>query len=109
MLQGVAPTVTSVWRQQPFELGEDKRMTPETDAEDREMQVGCKGCEHFERNVLSHAPSSSMAEVPQDLKAVFKVRREKTAKALAEEFVERNLAIDALEATEKPNPQYPRH
>lgn len=43
---------------------------------------------HFERNVLSHVPSSSMAEVAQDLKAIFKVRRAKTAQALAEEFVE---------------------
>ena len=42
---------------------------------------------HFERNVLSHVPASSMAEVTQDLKAIFKVRREKTALALAEEFV----------------------
>jgi len=43
---------------------------------------------HFERNVLSHVPASSTAEVAQDLKAVFKVRREKTARALVEEFVE---------------------
>jgi putative transposase len=43
---------------------------------------------HFERNVLSHVPSSSMAEVAQDLKVLFKVRRAKSAKALAEEFVE---------------------
>jgi putative transposase len=43
---------------------------------------------HFERNVLSHVPASSMAEVTQDLKAIFKVRREKTALALSEEFVE---------------------
>jgi putative transposase len=43
---------------------------------------------HFERNVLSAVPASSMTEVAQDLKAVFKVRREKTARALAEEFVE---------------------
>ncbi len=43
---------------------------------------------HFERNVLSHVPASSMGEVAEDLKAVFKVRREKTALALAEEFVE---------------------
>jgi putative transposase len=43
---------------------------------------------HFERNVLSHVPSSSMAEVAQDLKAIFRVRRVKTAEALAEEFVE---------------------
>jgi len=43
---------------------------------------------HFERNVLSHVPATSMSEVAQDLKAIFKVRREKTAEALAEEFVE---------------------
>ena len=43
---------------------------------------------HFERNVLSHVPASSMAEVAQDLKAIFKVRRHKTARALAEEFTE---------------------
>jgi putative transposase len=43
---------------------------------------------HFERNVLAHVPSSSMAELAQDLKAIFKVRRAKTARALAEEFVE---------------------
>jgi putative transposase len=43
---------------------------------------------HFERNVLAHVPTSSMAEVAQDLKALFKVRRERTAQALAEEFVE---------------------
>ena len=43
---------------------------------------------HFERNVLSQVPSSSMAEVAEDLKAVFKVSREKTARALAKEFSE---------------------
>jgi putative transposase len=43
---------------------------------------------HFERNVLSHVPASEMNEVAEDLKAVFKVRRQKTARALAEEFVE---------------------
>jgi len=43
---------------------------------------------HFERNVLSHVAASSMAEVAEDLKAIFKVRRKKTAEALAEEFVE---------------------
>lgn len=43
---------------------------------------------HFERNVLAHVPASSMADVAEDLKAVFRVRREKTARALAEEFVE---------------------
>jgi putative transposase len=43
---------------------------------------------HFERNVLAHVPGSSMVEVAEDLKAIFKVRREKTARALATEFVE---------------------
>ncbi len=43
---------------------------------------------HFERNVLAHVPASSMAEVAEDLKAIFKVRRHKTARALAEEFIE---------------------
>jgi transposase-like protein len=42
---------------------------------------------HFERNVLSHVPSGEMSEVAEDLKAIFKVRRQKTARALAEEFV----------------------
>ncbi len=51
--------------------------------------VGWQRCVvHFERNVLSHVPASSMSEVAEDLKAIFKVRREKTARALAEEFVE---------------------
>jgi putative transposase len=43
---------------------------------------------HFERNVLSYVPASEMSEVAEDLKAIFKVRRERTARALAEEFVE---------------------
>jgi putative transposase len=43
---------------------------------------------HFERNVLSSVPSSEMSEVAEDLKAVFKIRRQKTARALTEEFVE---------------------
>ncbi len=42
---------------------------------------------YFERNVLSHVPASSMGEVAEDPKAIFEVRREKTARALAEEFV----------------------
>ena len=42
---------------------------------------------HFQRNVLSHVPSSSMSEVAEDLSAIFKVSRGKTAEALAEEFV----------------------
>ena len=51
--------------------------------------VGWQRCVvHFERNVLSHVPASSMSEVAEALKAIFKVRREKTALALAEEFVE---------------------
>lgn len=51
--------------------------------------VGWQRCVvHFERNVLSHVPASEMGEVAEDLKALFKVRREKTAHALAEEFVE---------------------
>src|ERR671932_598349 len=37
---------------------------------------------HFERNVLSHVPASSMGEVAEELKAIFKVRRQKTARAL---------------------------
>ena len=43
---------------------------------------------HFMRNVLSHVPAKAMSEVAEDLKAIFKVRREKTARALAEEFIE---------------------
>jgi putative transposase len=43
---------------------------------------------HFERNVLSHVPTTSMEEVAHDLKAIFKVRRQKSARALAEEFIE---------------------
>jgi transposase-like protein len=43
---------------------------------------------HFQRNVLSHVPASSMAEVAEDFSAIFKVSREKTARTLAEEFVE---------------------
>ena len=51
--------------------------------------VGWQRCVvHFERNVLCHVPASEMGEVAQDLKAIFKVRRERTARALAEEFVE---------------------
>jgi putative transposase len=43
---------------------------------------------HFERNVLSHVPASETGEVAEDLKAIFKIRRERSARALAEEFVE---------------------
>jgi putative transposase len=51
--------------------------------------VGWQRCVlHLERNVLSHVPSSSMEEVAEELKAIFKVRRQRTAQALAEEFIE---------------------
>jgi putative transposase len=51
--------------------------------------AGWQGCVvHFERNVLAHVPVSETSEVAEDLKAIFKVRREKTARALAEEFVD---------------------
>ncbi len=43
---------------------------------------------HFERNVPSHVPPNSMAEVAEDLSAIFKVRSEKTARTLPEEFME---------------------
>jgi putative transposase len=43
---------------------------------------------HFERNVLAHVPASEMSEVAEDLKAIFKVRRQKTARELAKGFVE---------------------
>ena len=43
---------------------------------------------HFERNVLARVPASEMSEVADDMKAIFKVRRQKPARALAEEFVE---------------------
>jgi putative transposase len=47
----------------------------------------CVRMVHFERNVLAHVPASEMSEVAEDLKAIFKVRRQKTARALAKEFV----------------------
>jgi len=43
----------------------------------------------FERNVLTSVPAGAMGEVAEDLKAFFKVKRSKTARALAEGFVER--------------------
>ncbi len=50
--------------------------------------VGWQRCVvHFERNVPSHVPASAMGEVAEELKAIFKVRCQKTAKALAEELV----------------------
>jgi hypothetical protein len=40
---------------------------------------------HIARNVLSSVSASSMGEVAQDLKAIFKVRREKTSRAVGAE------------------------
>ncbi len=42
---------------------------------------------HFERNVLSQIPANETRKMAEDLKAISKVRREKTARTLAEEFV----------------------
>ena len=42
---------------------------------------------HFQRNVLAHVPGSYMSEVTEDLSAIFKVSRRKTAETLAEQFV----------------------
>jgi putative transposase len=42
---------------------------------------------HFQRNVLSHVPASLMSEVAEDLSAIFRVKRSKTAEALVREFV----------------------
>jgi putative transposase len=47
---------------------------------------------HFERNVLSSVPAEAMGEVAEDLRAIYKVRRQRTAQALAEEFVESSTA-----------------
>jgi putative transposase len=44
---------------------------------------------HFMRNVLSAVPSTEMEEVASDLKEVFKVSRESSARRLAEEFAAR--------------------
>jgi putative transposase len=44
---------------------------------------------HFMRNVLGAVPSTEMAEVASDLKDVFKVSRESSARRLAEEFAQR--------------------
>src|SRR5215212_9348588 len=74
----LAPSTYPVWLDRGHE-GDHHRGPQFTD---------CVRMVHFERNVLSHVPASSTAEVAQDLKALFKVRRQKTARALAEEFVE---------------------
>jgi hypothetical protein len=47
----------------------------------------CVRMVHFERSVLSHVPTSSTVEVAQDPKASFKVSRQKTALAPAQEEV----------------------
>jgi transposase-like protein len=44
---------------------------------------------HFMRNVMSAVPATEMKEVAADLKEVFKVRRESSARRLAEEFIAR--------------------
>lgn len=43
---------------------------------------------YFERNVVAHVPTSSMTEVTEHLRAIFKARRAKTARAPGEEFAE---------------------
>ena len=43
---------------------------------------------HFERNVRLYVGNLPYQTTDEDLTAIFKVRREKTARALAEEFVE---------------------
>src|SRR5215210_1143033 len=74
----LAPSTYPVWLDRGHE-GDHHRSPQFTD---------CVRVVHFERNVLSHVPASAMGEVAEDLKAIFKVRREKTARALAEEFAE---------------------
>jgi putative transposase len=44
---------------------------------------------HFQRNVLAHVPISEAGEVAADFWAIFGVRREETARALAQAFQER--------------------
>jgi transposase-like protein len=48
---------------------------------------------HFERNVLSHVPTTSMEEVANDLKAIFKVRREKSAREIHGKRFPRAVAV----------------
>jgi putative transposase len=48
--------------------------------------VGWQMCVvHFKLSLLSHVPTSSTVEVAQDPKAIFKVSRQKTAPAPAQE------------------------
>jgi putative transposase len=44
---------------------------------------------HFQRNVLAHAPSQQMKSVAEDLKAVFAVGKDETARRLARQFIDR--------------------
>src|SRR5215210_5182268 len=49
----------------------------------------CVRMVHFMRNALSSAAASARSAGAEHLKATFKVSRKETARALAEEFVER--------------------
>src|SRR5215212_1769719 len=73
----LAPSTYPVWLDRGHE-GDHHRSPQFTD---------CVRMVHFQRNVVSHVPASSMKEVAEDLKAVFKVGRQKIALTLAEEFV----------------------
>lgn len=44
---------------------------------------------HFERNILAHVPATEMRAVADDLKSIFAVKREETARQLAQQFSER--------------------
>ena len=52
------------------------------------QSTDCVRMVHLQRNVLAHVPAAAMTEVSENLSAIFKVRRKKTALALAEEFVD---------------------
>src|SRR5215212_3323140 len=73
----LAPSTYPVWLDRGHE-GDHHRGPQFTD---------CVRMVHFERNVLAHVPASLTADVAEDLKAIFKVKRQKTAEALAQEFV----------------------
>lgn len=44
---------------------------------------------HFERNILAQVPARDMKEVAEDLRAIFNVSRESSARHLAQEFIAR--------------------
>lgn len=44
---------------------------------------------HFERNVLSHVPAKDVREVAEDLKVIFSVSRESSARSLSQDFTAR--------------------